>query len=137
MLVTDHLSLVKTRQLIVYALAQQSHEMIDENESKFVDLTKYNSVLRYFSFGTQFHGFRYSVLINKHALRNEYVDINALNLLSLFGRVGCLLLLVTTLHLGCTLKTSGIKTYLIYYLFTTLLEQGDDKQEFVNKQTFI
>lgn len=87
---------------------------------------------RYFAFGGQFHGYKYSVFVNERNNKEISVDFNAFQLLSPFGTSGWIMLSFSFLYLWLTLKITGFDNTPLYWLYAILLEQEDHKRKYVN-----
>lgn len=80
-------------------------------------------------FGCQYHGYRYSIFVNKYSDSKRYLNITAMALLSPFLYVP---FLIVVIYLGCILKLTNFQKFPYYWLYATLLEQEDDVRKCIN-----
>ncbi len=80
-------------------------------------------------------GTRYTLFYEKP--QGKWENISLFSLLSPFEWYGWVLLLGFVILLCCTLKLVGFDTFPYFWLFSTLLEGGDDAKCFLNKYNFI
>ncbi len=105
--------------LVRYFYAYESYAGIHYNPEKIQNC---------FPFGSQSHGYRYSVFVYRRYNKANTNDFNVFKLLSPFSKLGWFVLLATILFLGCTLKITRIQGNPYYWLYAVIIEQHDDRQ---------
>lgn len=133
-----HLMYVNKKKInyVKYIMAESINCTSDSCEILLLNSFRYGKLLsssQHFSpHGIQMVGYRFSTIINKRSHQKESEDINAFRLLSPFGLIGWLALLVSGFCLGSILMMTGVNENPYYWLYASLLEQESDKREWLN-----
>lgn len=83
-------------------------------------------------FGALFHGYRYSVFVNKMYNKLTSEDSNVFRLLAPIDTIGWLTLVVTIIYLGYILNITRHQDNSYYWIFAVTIEQADDLRKSVN-----
>lgn len=88
------------------------------------------------AYGSQIHGFRYSIFINKQVTKYLGFGTNITAFLAPFDILGWVVIIATFILLGIVLLQTNLQGNPYFWLFAVAIEQETSKRSSVNKSNF-